>query len=118
LRTILVNRLRHFWRARQAQPQAPGGSDFAGVLDQLEDPDSRLSRRWDREHDEHVARRLLELIEPEFEVSTWTAFRRVALEGVRPADAAAELGVTVNAVFIAKSRILSRLRQEQAGLTE
>jgi RNA polymerase sigma-70 factor (ECF subfamily) len=117
LRTILVNRLRHFWRARQARPQATGDSDFAAMLEQLEDPHSGLSQLWDREHDQFVVRRLLELIEPEFEASTWTAFRRVALDGVRPADAAAELGVTVNAVFIAKSRVLSRLRQELVGLT-
>jgi len=36
------------------------------------------------------------------------AFRRFALDG-NPADqVAAELGITVNAVFIAKSRVLSR----------
>jgi RNA polymerase sigma-70 factor (ECF subfamily) len=118
LRTVLVNRLRHFWRTRQTQPQTPGGSDFGAVLDQLEDPESGLSRLWDREHDRYVVRRCLELIEGDFEPSTWQAFRRVALEGIHPSAAAAELGVTVNAVFNAKSRVLSRLRQELAGLTD
>jgi RNA polymerase sigma-70 factor (ECF subfamily) len=38
LRTMTVNRLRNFWRARQARPAAIGGSDLDHVLDQLEDP--------------------------------------------------------------------------------
>src|SRR5438045_859740 len=38
LRTITVNRLRHFWRARQSRPRATGGSDFARQIQELEDP--------------------------------------------------------------------------------
>ena len=83
-----------------------------GRLDELEDPQSALSRLWDVEHDRHVARRLLALLEPQFEAATLAAFRRVVLEGRKPAEAAAELGVSVNAVLLAKSRVLRRLRQE------
>ena len=36
--------------------------------------------------------------------------------GGRPRDVAAELGLTVNAVYITKSRVLRRLREEFAGL--
>jgi RNA polymerase sigma-70 factor (ECF subfamily) len=116
LRTILANRLREFWRARRSRPAVAGGSDFADMLEQLEDPGSGISGRWDREHDEHVARRLLGMIEPLFAPPTWQAFRRVVLEGERPDGVAAELGLSVNAVFIAKSRVLRRLRQEARGL--
>lgn len=116
LRTVTVNRLRAFWRDRQYRPQ-DGTSDVARMLDKLADPASGLSRQWDEEHDRYVAARLLEPIEPEFEPATWRAFRRVAIEGARPAAVAAELGVTTNSVFIAKSRVLRRLRQEMQGLT-
>ncbi|HTU20437.1 MAG TPA: sigma factor [Gemmataceae bacterium] len=44
LRNVTVNRLRVFWRGRRARPVATGGSDFGHVLDQLEDPNSHLSR--------------------------------------------------------------------------
>lgn len=119
LRAVTVNRLRGFWRARQARPTATGDNDFRlQVLDQLADPHSDLSRLWDQEHDRHVAQRLLELIEPEFEDSTWRAFSRVVLDSVKPAEAAKEIGLTVNAVFIAKSRVMRRLRQEMLGLTD
>src|SRR6266851_5530488 len=47
LRTITVNRLRTFWRTRKAQPVAGAHADFERMLDQLENADSDLSRRWD-----------------------------------------------------------------------
>jgi len=118
LRTITVNCLRDFWRARRLRPLASGGSDFQEWLDQLADSASALSQMWDREHDVHVMKQLLARLEPEFTTPTWRAFRRVALEGATPDQAAAELGLTVNAVFIAKSRVLARLRQEAAGILE
>jgi RNA polymerase sigma-70 factor (ECF subfamily) len=118
LRNVTVNRLRTFWRARDRRPVAPGGNDFGQVLDQLADPGSGLSAAWDREHDRHVLRRLLELLEPEFEPATWRAFRLLVLEGRPTADVAAEVGISANAVRIAKSRVLSRLRRESAGLVD
>src|SRR5437763_957791 len=77
-----------------------------------------LSRLWDAEHDQHVARRLLELLEPEFSAHTWQAFRRQALDGVPPIAVAAEMATTVNAVLVAKSKVLSRLRHEARGLLD
>jgi RNA polymerase sigma-70 factor (ECF subfamily) len=84
----------------------------------LEDPASGLSRLWDEEHDRHVVRRLLERIEPDFQPSTWRAFRRQVLDGAPPVAVAAELGLSVNAVLIAKSRVLQRFRQEARGLLD
>ncbi len=63
-------------------------------------------------------RGLLLLAEPEFSPTTWQAFRRIALDGVSPRVAAAELGSTVNAVTVAKCRVLNRLRQEARGLID
>jgi RNA polymerase sigma-70 factor (ECF subfamily) len=118
LRTVTVNQLRALWRARRGRAAGTGDSDVAEMLDQLADPHSSLSRLWDRQHDQHVARRLMELVRPQFEAPTWQAFRRVVLDGLKPADVAAEVGLSVNAVLLAKSRVLSRLRQEMRGLTD
>jgi RNA polymerase sigma-70 factor (ECF subfamily) len=118
LRTIAVNRLRALWRSRQRGTTATGGSDFLKMLDELEDPESNLSRLWDQQHDQQVARRLMELVEPQFEPTTWRAFRRTVIDGAKAATVAGELHISVNAVLLAKSRILSRLRQEMDGLTD
>jgi RNA polymerase sigma-70 factor (ECF subfamily) len=57
-------------------------------------------------------------IRAEFQPPTWGAFEAVMLAGESPAAAAARLGVSVNAVLLAKSRILRRLRQEARGLLD
>lgn len=112
LRMIVINRLRLVWRA-----QRMGTMDTA-ALTQLEDPASDLSRRWDEEHDQFVTQRLLQMIEPEFEPTTWTAFRLLVLEGMDTREAAGQLNVTPNAARIAKSRVLTRFRQEIDGLVD
>ena len=63
-------------------------------------------------------RRLLGSIQPQFEMTTWRAFCRVVLDGMKPAAIAAELGLSVNAVLIAKSRVLKRLRELGLGLID
>jgi len=56
-------------------------------------------------------RRAVDLIREEFEETTWQAFWRVAIEDRPAVDVAQELGLSRNAVYIAKSRILRRLRE-------
>jgi RNA polymerase sigma-70 factor (ECF subfamily) len=118
LRTITINCLRQSWRSRRVPGHTGRPPDLDSALDQLEDPASDLSRRWDREHDEFVLHRLLELIEPEFRPATWQAFRRQVMDGAPPEAVAAELGLTINAVLIAKSRVLSQLRRNAEGLVD
>jgi RNA polymerase sigma-70 factor (ECF subfamily) len=118
LRTITVNVVRDHWRSRKHRPAAAGGTDLHEFLNQLADPDSGLSHLWNQEHDRHVTHRLLQMLKGDFEPKTWQAFTRLALDGAPAADVAKELGLSTNAVFIAKSRVLARLRQEAAGLVE
>jgi RNA polymerase sigma-70 factor (ECF subfamily) len=87
-------------------------------MSQLEDPASRLSQEWDQEHDRTVLKKLLAIVQPDFADATWKCFQRFALDGIPAAQVAAELGITENAVLLAKSRILKRLHQEAAGLIE
>jgi RNA polymerase sigma-70 factor (ECF subfamily) len=114
LRTIVVHRIQNLRRHRRRH----GGTLTVTLLGQLADPNSELSQHWDREHDAHVVNRLLDFISPNFTPQTWRAFRLVTLEGRKPADVAQELGLSVNAVLLAKSRILQRLREEGAGLLD
>lgn len=118
LRTITAHRLGAFYRSRQNRPRALGGALEDSPLMQLVDANSELGRQWDQEHDRYVLARLLELIEPLFEPTTLSAFRRVAVDGIAPAQAAEELGLSLNAVLIAKSRVLNRLRQEAKGFID
>lgn len=116
LKSITVNCLRKFYKKRRQATS--GGSDLAELLNQLEDPGSLFSGIWDREHDEHVMKQILNALRTEFTENTWRAFTLTALEGRSPDDAAGLLGISVNAVFVARSRVMSRLKQEAAGLID
>jgi RNA polymerase sigma-70 factor (ECF subfamily) len=118
LRTITVNRAREFWRSGKCRARAVGGSEFLQRVEQLEDPSSAVGQQWNEEHDQHVLRRLLVLMEQEFEPTTVRAFRRLALDGAAAREVADELGMSVAAVYGAKSRVLQRLRLEAAGLID
>jgi RNA polymerase sigma-70 factor (ECF subfamily) len=118
LRTIVRNRTINYWSALDAQTQASGGSGATAALQQIADPESDLNRQWDEEHDRYVLRCLLHLVEEEFEPATLQAFRRLALDGASGAETAEELGLSVAAVYVAKSRVLQRLRQEAEGLID
>jgi RNA polymerase sigma-70 factor (ECF subfamily) len=112
LRQVMVNRLREFWRARQRERTC-----LEPLLEQLQDPASELSQRWDREHDRHVLAVLLARLEPDFAPSTWQAFRRLQ-DGEEPKDVAAALDLPLNAVYLARSRILKRLREAAQELVD
>jgi RNA polymerase sigma-70 factor, ECF subfamily len=108
LRTILANHLHKYFRGRP----------MVSALDpdELAREDTALSRLWDRDHDEFFAARALAAVEVDFAPNTWLAFRRQVLEGVNAAEVALELGLSVNAVLLAKSRVLKRLRVELSEL--
>ncbi len=118
LRTIVCSRTIDYWRATGASTQATGGSGATAALQQIADPDSDLNRQWDEEHDRYVLGCLLDLVEQEFEPATLRAFRRLALDGTSGAEVAEELGMSVAAVYVAKSRVVSRIRQEAEGLID
>jgi RNA polymerase sigma-70 factor, ECF subfamily len=118
LRTIVCSRTTDYWRGAGVSTHASGGSGAAAALQQIADPESGLNQQWDEEHDRYVLGCLLDLAEEEFEPATLRAFRRLALDGASGAEVAEEMGLTVAAVYTAKSRVLQRIRQEAEGLID
>ena len=115
LRTITQNKLRDYFRRRKRTPSATGGSEQDYLLALAEAPAA------DGSTNEQAEKRLLlrsdlQLVRMEFEETTWQAFWRVTIGGHDAATVATELGISRAAVYTAKSRVLSRLRQALADL--
>ena len=72
---------------------------------------------WEIEYRQQLVGRALELMQSEFQPTTWRACLEV-VSGRPAAEVAAELGITVDAVYAAKSRVLRRLRKELEGLLD
>jgi RNA polymerase sigma-70 factor (ECF subfamily) len=70
------------------------------------------------EYRQYLVGRALQLMKSDFEPATWQACWDVVCLGRSAAEVAAELGLSVGAVYVAKSRILRRLRQELNGMLD
>ncbi|MCX7701467.1 MAG: RNA polymerase sigma factor [Gemmataceae bacterium] len=109
LRRITQRRVCDHRQKRRDQPQAEGGSDAQARLMELATDRSSASSRsiWSSRLGQ-----ALEVVRCEFESTTWQAFWRATVDQEPAADVAAAPGLTANAVYVAKSRVLRRLRQE------
>jgi RNA polymerase sigma-70 factor (ECF subfamily) len=117
MRTILINQVRTFLRTRRHR-QALAGDALPHELDQIEDPRSEARRQWDLEHDQQLVRRLLASVQVDFQPQTWEVFRLLVLENLPAAEVARRCRIQRNAVYVAKARVLARLRQELQGLMD
>jgi RNA polymerase sigma-70 factor (ECF subfamily) len=72
----------------------------------------------DAEYRRLLVGRGLELIRQDFAEPTWRAFIGVMLQGKSASVVASELGLSENAVYLARHRVLTRLRQELDGLLD
>ena len=70
------------------------------------------------EYRQYLVNRALEMMQAEFEESTWKACWECVVNDRNGVEVAQELGITANAVYVAKSRVLRRLRNELNGLFE
>ena len=66
---------------------------------------------WERQHQWWLVHWAAEKVKCEFEANTWRAFMMTSIEQKSAADSAKDLGISVGAVYIAKSRVLARVKQ-------
>jgi len=118
LRTITRNKARDFSRRRKAGPfaaeeEGPPPWERLPAADEGGEDAAELA-----EEKRLLCQRAVGLIQGEFEGKTWQAFWRVEIDEETPAEVAAALGLSVNAVYLARSRVRKRLREEFAGLLD
>jgi RNA polymerase sigma-70 factor (ECF subfamily) len=111
LRTILLNHWRDALRKRGRQPGNGAALDQHPASDGVAEFD-------EREYRHYLVNRALQLMRADFQPTTWQACWENVVND-RPATAvAAQLGISVDAVYAATYRVLRRLRQELDGLLE
>lgn len=116
--TVTRNKVNDHFRQLQNQAAARGGTDARNMLQALaESPPSSTSVEGQQELNS-LWRRAIQLVQGEFEGRTWIAFWRTAVEGDAPKDVAADMEISVWAVYKARTRVLQRLREEFQGLLD
>ena len=77
-------------------------------------PDKKTAQlSWNNTWNRSVLRHCLDQVRQDVEPGTFRAFELTVLCKRSPADVAEELGITQNAVYIAKHRVVHRLRELQ-----
>ncbi len=118
LRAIARHKILSYWRSRSRHPEAAGGSEAWRRLEEAPEPDEASEDAADDEQTTALFYRALGLLRGEFSERIWQAFWRATVDG-QPAPAVAEeLSMTANAVRMAKSRVLHRLREELGDLVQ
>jgi RNA polymerase sigma-70 factor (ECF subfamily) len=118
LHRITDHKVGDYLRKQKKGPRAAGGSEAHARLEQVPDCCAGSAVAEDCSERAILCRQALKLVRGEFEAQTWEAAWRVVVEGQRPADVATDLGISRGAVYMAKSRVLSRLREELQGLLD
>src|SRR5262249_36585557 len=114
LLTITRHELKRLLRRGSRPASAKGGTTHLALL--AEQPDDANDVRWDREPRVRLFSWAADRVRDRFQASTWEAFWRTAVSN-EPADVVArDLGISVGAVYIARSRVLARMRELIATL--
>jgi len=112
LHGVTRNKLAKFLHRRRVQPVGSGDTNAQGRLAEQPDPDYDSEAAWELEFQQQLFRMAAAQIQGNFAPTTWLAFWRTAVEGASAAEVAKELGMSVGAVYVARSRVLARLAEQ------
>ena len=113
LRMVTLNKWRENRRRKGVALAEARDSELAGVVDPEAD-----DAFWQVEYRQHLVNRALKLMQAEFHPTTWKACWEFVVVGRPAAEVARQLGISENAVHLAKGRVLRRLRKELDGLVD
>lgn len=112
LYTITRNKIYNFLTAQKNRPRGSGDSGAVERLDAIPDRAADKDDDWDIEYERRLSAKAMDRVKHEFQPNTWQAFWGTAVDGRPAQEVGDELRMTAGAVYVAKSRVLARLRDE------
>jgi RNA polymerase sigma-70 factor (ECF subfamily) len=111
--TITRNLIFNFLSARSIRPQGSGDSTTNKLLNQAPAASTDDGAdTWELEYQRRLAALAMEKIKSEFQESSWRAFWLTAVDGKSAGEVSKELKMSTGAIYVAKSRVLARLKEE------
>src|SRR5690606_2973981 len=101
-------------RGRARFPKTVGGSDFQTWLN--EQPETEKASRWDIEYRRSAFAWAATQVRRQVKARTWQAFEATVVRGEAVADVAREMGVAAGWIYVARGRVLARLRELVQGV--
>jgi RNA polymerase sigma-70 factor (ECF subfamily) len=110
-----VTRNQWHTQGRRQAPKAAGAGLEALAGAAVPDPAEAVDQA---DYQQYLVGRALKLMRQEFQPTTWRAYWEYVVSDRPAAEVARELGISENAVYLAKGRVQRRLHQELDGLLE
>ncbi len=112
LYTVTRNKIYNFLSAQKRRPRAAGDVGSQERLESYADPSNEAEADWELEYQRRLSSKAMDRVKHEFQPATWQAFLGTAVEGRPAVEVGESLKMTSGAVYVAKSRVLARLRDE------
>jgi RNA polymerase sigma-70 factor (ECF subfamily) len=109
---ITRHKLARLLQRRQTQPIGSGDSNAHRRLDEQPSPDLDPEAAWEQTFQQQLFRLAAAQVQEHFSPNTWQAFWRTAVQGQSAGVVAQDLGMSVGAVYVARSRVLARLAEQ------
>jgi RNA polymerase sigma factor (sigma-70 family) len=109
--TVVRNKLRNFLAAQQRPGRGTGDPDAQQRLQEVPAREEDQTAWWEQEYERRVFAWAAEQVRGTIRDSTWQAFWLTAVEGKTGPEAARALGLSVAAVYLAKGRVMARLKE-------
>ncbi len=109
---VTRNKLLKFFSKLQRLPKATGRTSIQERLEATPSPEE--TGEWNAAYQRRLFNWAAQEVENEFAPTTWQAFWKTAVENQRSPAVAEELQISLGAVYIAKSRVLARIRKQIA----
>lgn len=109
--TVVRNQLFRFWSRHALGGRGTGDSGVLERLHEVPSPDDPADAMWEEEYERCRFTWAAEQVRGQVQPTTWQAFWKTAVEGQSGQEAAADLGISVSAVYLAKSRVMARLKE-------
>jgi RNA polymerase sigma-70 factor (ECF subfamily) len=116
--TVTRNKLYNMLDGQRRQVRGTGDSAAQQRLDEQPGRDGDGEDVWEKEYQTHLTALAMQRVRGEFHDSTWQAFLLTAVDGKGAREAGKSLKMSPGAVYVAKSRVLSRLREEVQKLQD
>jgi RNA polymerase sigma-70 factor (ECF subfamily) len=113
---ITRNKFARFLQRRGAGPVGGGDSNIRRRIEEQPSQEPGAEAAWEQEFQQQLLRLAAARIQGNFAPTTWQAFWQTAVEGKSAGDVAAELGLSIGAVYVARSRVLARLAEQVQGM--
>lgn len=111
LSTITRNLVVNFLVRQSRHPRGSGDSDFARWLSEVPAADCNESKFFDIEQRRQFFQWAAARVRSEVSDNTWQAFQRTSIDRRDIAEVARDLGTTAGAIYVARSRVMKRLRE-------